>query len=94
VNSINNKAKDLIQEETANFNNFQSHINDMLSDAKKTEASYIANIKFLLSTPRNQGLREQFEREFCQWNIFLDIIKKYIVLMRTMKIRESNRKYQ
>jgi hypothetical protein len=82
VNSINYKAMNLIREEMTHFLNFQSRINDVLSDARKTEANYIANIKFLLSMPRNQNRREQFERDFHQWPIFLDIIKNYTILMR------------
>jgi hypothetical protein len=87
VNLINVKAKQILQEETTNFINLQARLSDILSDARRTEANYITNIKLLFSAPQNRERRARFERQFSKWSVFINIMRNYAVLSRNNMVQ-------
>jgi arsenate reductase-like glutaredoxin family protein len=77
VDTINDGAKKIIQQAATNFRDFEEKISEMLSDARRSEALYVTNIKSLLSSPRNREKSEVFERNLQKWPIFVSIMQNY-----------------
>jgi hypothetical protein len=71
-----------VQEAAINFYKLEEKIAEVLSDARKTEAVDVANIKLLLHGPRNREKAELFERQFKKWNLFIGIIRDYALVSR------------
>jgi hypothetical protein len=60
-----------------NFRDFEEKISEILSDARKSEADYVTNIKGLLSGPRNHEKSAVFERQMQRWPVFIGIMQNY-----------------
>jgi hypothetical protein len=77
VDTVNSSAKEIIQNAAISFRDFEEKITELFSDARRSEAAYITNIKGLLSTPRNREKGEIFERRLQRWPIFISIMQNY-----------------
>ena len=80
VDIINKQAHNLIQSSTKKLYTLYNQINEMLMDAKKTAPDTITNIKVLLNSSRNRDAAEQLELQFEMWNVFLAIMKNYVLI--------------
>jgi hypothetical protein len=77
VDTINICAKEIIQNAAISFRDFEEKITELFSDARRSEALYVTNIKGILSSPRNHEKGEMFERQLQRWPIFISIMQNY-----------------
>ena len=87
ITRINTQAKKILQEEIDHLLNLHRFLSDMLEDAKLINPVNITNIKVLLASSRNKDNAIQLENQLDDWQIFFDIMKKYIILGE----KENNR---
>ena len=80
VDIINKQAHNLIQSATKKLYTLYVQIREMLMDAKKTAPDTISNIKVLLNSSRNRDASEQLELQFEMWNVFLNVMKNYVLI--------------
>ena len=80
VDTINRQAYNLVQTSTKKLYTLYMQISEMLVDSKKSAPDTITNIKVLLNSSRNRDAFEQLELQFESWEIFLEIMKNYVVV--------------
>ena len=77
---INREAKELLQSETNNINSLNKKIDDLLVESKKPNSDVIQNLKVLMISSRNRDNSSIMENQHQQWNIFLEIMKNYVII--------------
>lgn len=85
VESINNQARQLVQEEVSALQAMYGILTGVLADAKKPGSELIQNLKVLLLSPRNKENTDLLERQFPNWAVFFEIMSNYV----TVNIKEK-----
>lgn len=80
VDTINNEAHRLVQEETTSLVSLYSLLTGVLTDAKKASPDTINNIKILLGSSRHRDHTEFLEKSMGMWQVFMDIMKNYAII--------------
>ena len=80
INQINDQAKFLIQNEITQIVNLFYKLEEVIEDSKTVNPTHISNIKILFFSTRNKENANQLESNFPNWQIFLDIMKKYAII--------------
>ena len=88
VDSINNEAHRLVQDETTNIVSLYWLLGEVLTDSKKASPDTIANIKVLLGSSRNRDHTEFLEKSLGKWQVFIDIMKNYAIIGEIEKKHE------
>lgn len=77
---INHEAKNLLQAEVNNINSLNKKISDIISESKKPSSDSIQNLKVLMISSRNRDNSNILESQHEQWNVFLEIMKNYVII--------------
>ncbi len=77
---INQEAKKLLQTETNNINFLNKKIDDLIVESKKPSSDVIQNLKVLMISSRNRDNSNIMESQYQQWNVFLEIMKNYVII--------------
>jgi len=80
ISSVNNAAKELIQDITSLIYDMYNHISGFLIDIKKTSPENISNLKVLMLSSRNRDNTLSLEKNHSKWRAFLEIMKNYAVV--------------
>ncbi len=85
VDKINNQAHQLIQRETTTIASLHTQMKELLTDAKKSKSDIVNNIKVLLASSRNRDNTGALDQQFEMWQVFLAIMKNYVIIGATGK---------
>ncbi|WP_407428110.1 hypothetical protein [Treponema sp.] len=80
VDSINNQAHKIIQEQSKILYQMYIQIGELIVDAKKSKSDVISNIKVLLNSTRNRDGSSAIDQQHESWKMFLKIMKNYAIL--------------
>lgn len=80
VDNVNRSIKKLIQEETNNFFQLKKILSDIMTESKKVSSDSITNLKILMISSRNRDKAEQLEVQYPLWQVFLEIMKNYVII--------------
>ncbi len=80
ITSVNNAAKELIQDITSLIYEMHIHISGLLLDIKKPSPENISNLKVLMLSSRNRDNTLLLEKQHTKWREFLEIMKNYAVV--------------
>lgn len=80
VESINNDAHALLQEQVSNISSLYKELGDLLEDAKKPSSEIITNLKVLMMSSRNRDNTNLLETHYGEWKIFFEIMKNYVII--------------
>ncbi len=80
VERSNKEVHEIMQHETNNFHALSMLISEVLVDAKKPNSDRITNLKVLLMSSRNRDSSEALELQFPLWEIFIAIMRNYVVI--------------
>ena len=58
---------------------------ELLTDAKKSKSDIVNNIKVLLASSRNRDNTGALDQQFEMWQVFLAIMKNYVIIGATGK---------
>ena len=89
ISSVNNTAKELIQDITTLIYEMYNHINGLLIDIKKPSPENISNLKVLMLSSRNRDNTLLLERQQPKWRAFLEIMRNYAVVGDLESIHEE-----
>ncbi|MCR5723690.1 MAG: DUF5312 family protein [Treponema sp.] len=85
IDGINSAAHQLIQRETTTIATLHSQMQELLTDAKKSKPDIVNNIKVLLAASRNRDNTGALDQQFEMWQVFLAIMKNYVIIGATGK---------
>ncbi|HZK20460.1 MAG TPA: DUF5312 family protein, partial [Treponemataceae bacterium] len=80
IDSVNKKAKDMVQTISGNLAQLHTNIQRVLADSKQSSPEEIENIKVLLQSTRNYDKTEFLERNLQKWHMFIEIMKNYAII--------------
>ncbi|MBQ1661713.1 MAG: hypothetical protein II054_04375 [Treponema sp.] len=85
VDKINKTAKDLIQAEVNHVFHVYKITGELMLEAKKAHSDIIENLKVLTLSSRNRLNTETMEKEHGLWQVFLEIMKNYVIISNIEK---------
>lgn len=85
IDRINKYTKDFLQEEVSNIFALYKLINDLILESKKPTSDVISNLKVLMISSRNKESSEFMEANFPIWQLFLEIMKNYVIIKSVEK---------
>ena len=88
VISINNEVRKLLQHEVNAFYQLYLKMQELMLDVKKSRSDVVSNIRVLFSSTRNRDAADQLDRQFADWQVFLDIMGNYTVISENAKPHE------
>lgn len=80
INTANLEAKNLLQKEMNYLIQLKKRLAELIPDVRRSSPEYVENIRVLFTSPRNKDSFEFLETSFSKWNIFLDIMKNYVII--------------
>ena len=85
VDKIEKEAKTVLQIEANHIFLFAEKVNEVAVEAKKPTSDIVTNLKVLTMSSRNRDNFEFLDKTCDRWNIFLDIMKEYVILTKNEK---------
>ena len=80
VDSIDKEAKIILQNEASAVFRLHSKVQEIVVEAKKPTSDLITNVKVLAMSSRNRDNFAFLDTTIQQWQLFLNIMKDYVVL--------------
>ncbi len=80
VDEIDKEAKALVQAEASNIAALASMVKELVVEAKKPSSEVVTNIKVLAMSSRNRDNFGFLDMTISQWDVFLEIMKSYVVV--------------
>ncbi len=80
VDSIDKEAKTIVQNEAAAIYRLFDKVQEINNEAKKPTSDIVTNIKVLAMSSRNRDNFAFLDTSIQQWQLFLNIMKDYVVL--------------